>query len=381
MLLWSAVTEDPLRASWAELQQGQAPKLLASTPWPQGFTWPPQGFTVPLVQPGAASPRWGVLSPDKLRVAVPVMSPDGYWQLRALAPAEALRKAEAAWSNEPLSVRWSPDGAHVALLEPRRVSLWQWNGTQLVLLKDHRLHPKGSLRSLDWHPGGRWLAIGDSEQPVLLWKADGASGPEPVKGDSGQQGVRDLAWSPRGTWLAIAEQGQYTRVIKVAEAEAAPGGLPHSMQSRYPLERVAWSPDEHLLATSDEGGTLALWHVTTGASLLHGVQPARGPGTLLVWSADSSSLLSVDRHGDAVLWQPRTSRRWEPAAEFDGKAGPLRDALFSEDGRWLAVVENSGAVRFHPIDFETLVGCVKARQASGVRVVARSAYSTKETLR
>ena len=130
----------------------------------------------------------------------------------------------------------------------------------------------------------------------------------------------DAAISPDGRWLASGWSDHTVRLWNLETDEAGSVFVGHAAA----VSRVAWSPRDHLLASS-AGGEVRLWSTDGKPSLV--LSGSRNQDSTLSWSADGKWLAA----GGLRLWSSAGERG--PKVELTG-AGPVS---FSPDGRWLAV--------------------------------------------
>ncbi len=113
--------------------------------------------------------------PQQSRLAVAVSTDAGvvFWDGRAVQPAPGLgeylfgRTGQGGYHGSPVSLAWRPDGAVLAVgTSQEEVILWD-------------LEHRAALNTLQtfapvlaWHPEGRLLAIGTNDGYVLLWDPD-----------------------------------------------------------------------------------------------------------------------------------------------------------------------------------------------------------------
>jgi WD40 repeat protein len=185
--------------------------------------------------------------------------------------------AETVWS-----VSWRPGTGSAWLASAgadRAIIIWDAaTGARLDTLEGHT----SFVRCVSWHPAGRVLASCSADGNVRLW--DAASGGSLATLEGHTNDVRAVAWHPGGTLLASASEDGTIRLWEVAASrkgsqidpadDSDPGmssyGFPDQIVERAVLRSeigqvrsVAWSPDGTLLATSGEGGWIALWEVAT----------------------------------------------------------------------------------------------------------------------
>jgi hypothetical protein len=160
-----------------------------------------------------------------------------------------------AWpSQTPIAVRWSPDGALLAVSGARG----------LVELYDPTLSPVQTIQvghpveALAWSPAGDRLAGGDDDGLIHLWTVGGhGTDPAGAAGTvAGHRGaVRSLAFSPDGTRLASASSDHEAAIWDGHDLRPIDRLLGHTAT----VWGVSWSPDGSRLVTASADGSLKVW--------------------------------------------------------------------------------------------------------------------------
>jgi WD40 repeat protein len=218
-------------------------------------------------------------------------------------------------------------------LESARLASCSEGESALLTALQHRPHLAGFLSghadtvtNLAYMPDGRTLVSSSWDRTVRFWDMDKRRplGPH-------LKGMYGLSISPDGLLLASAA-GESVTLWKL------PGGEPTSelrFDQRYEMDRVAFSPDGKLLATSNEPTGLTpaqvfLWDVST--------RQLMGPAIsahIFAFSVDRKTLATDGEDGKSVVVRDlRTRRPLRPPLE--GPTARLRSITFSPDGRMLA---------------------------------------------
>ncbi|HTE17401.1 MAG TPA: WD40 repeat domain-containing protein, partial [Armatimonadota bacterium] len=121
-------------------------------------------FTEPVVYqgPGPAPVRW---SPNGEQIATfsPYMGRFSVWEVKTgkLRTAEVKREDNHAggW------LAWSSDGRRLAYQDYQRVIVWELATGRKTVVPD-----SGNVVSGAWRPKGKWLALGQNDGAVRLWK-------------------------------------------------------------------------------------------------------------------------------------------------------------------------------------------------------------------
>jgi WD40 repeat protein len=182
----------------------------------------------------------------------------------------------------PYRLHFSPDARQLAVvsLDPPGIRVWDLTrreGTNLP-------HPAGP-RMVSWRPDGHVLAVAGSDRRVLLWDTEN--------------------WQSAG-------------VIAHAEAQ---------------LDRVMFHPDGSLLATWGTDGATRLWDAASGRLVL------TAPGTEMIQFSRDGRRLAFKSGLDLGLWEigGGEETRLLTHPNKPAESPHWSDAVYSPDGRWLAV--------------------------------------------
>lgn len=267
-------------------------------------------------------------------------------------------------------VRFSPDGSLLATGDmgggepsrpraPRRCGTVRvWNVAERRLEHEFTSH-QGRVYTLDFHPGGRLLASGDTEGEIRLW--DAVSGRPAGRATGCTGAVYQVVFAPEGNLLAAGDSDGRVRLWHLP-SETADSGVPGTADGDRPLVQLRQQPPAHqgsvwvcrfrphgsgdgpddgsLLVTAANDGVVRLWETATN----RGRRILRGHGrkvSSLTYSADGSLLAAAGNDGVVRLWEPATGRR---IAELTGHNDRLISAVFGPEGSVLATASNDGDV-------------------------------------
>ena len=132
-----------------------------------------------------------------------------------------------------------------------------------------------------------------------------------------------------------------------------------------PINNIAFSPNNPLLASASIDSTIQLWNLNTNA--LQATLPGHTSDVLNVaFSPDGSLLASGSADGTARLWNPDTETL---QATLQGHTSDVLSVAFSPDGSLLASGSADGTVRLWNPDTETLQATLEAHMDSVSSVV------------
>jgi serine/threonine protein kinase len=209
-------------------------------------------------------------------------------------------------------------------------------------------------------PGGR-VTVRVQGGPLGAWSLVARPPPLPgvrrwtVTSRSGRGSVRTLAYHPQGRWLAAANEDGVIRLVDPNTSQLARALVGHAGTVRS----LRWSPDGERLASVGADRTLRVWEGATGRPL-RSLALDSVPG-VACWSPNGQTIAVVNEKEPAQVWQldtgrvatsvPNAATWWKMSWSADGRGilpdGSRRvlDNLWSPDGR-LCALANGLALSF-----------------------------------
>ncbi|KAJ5733465.1 hypothetical protein N7493_002251 [Penicillium malachiteum] len=220
------------------------------------------------------------------------------------------------------SLAYSPDGRLLASLSNNGIGLWDpATGALIRVLKNHPT----DFESISFSPDGHTLASGLANGYICLWSPATGILRQILKGHSTKQ-VWAVAFSSSGRLLASIS-GSKTVYLWDTEVGHALYTLRCHLIS---AGSVSFSPDNHLLATSD-GTTVYIWNPATGALLHTLAKDLRSPyrfDSRSVLLSCSGRLLAYDsKHRIVRLWNPAMS---SPIQTLEDHSDDGRSTCFND---------------------------------------------------
>jgi WD40 repeat protein len=241
------------------------------------------------------------------------------------------------FSGPAYSLAWSPDGSVVASAAFGMVMIWDPATAEVAaVLRGHQDFVWG----VAWSPDGRTLASASADGTVKLWRRSDYA--EVASLSTGW--AMCATWSPDGGRLAVGTSGGTVQIWDVP-------GLTIVRQIRAPTLVVSavWSGDGLTLAVGDLAGGITLWDPESGARIDEfettvGTRDTNG----LAWSPDDSMLASAHQDGSVWVWDAATG---QVIRTLQAHGGWARGVAFSPDSRLL--VSTGENARAHVWSAET----------------------------
>jgi len=184
-----------------------------------------------------------------------------------------------------------------------------------------------------WSADGALVAAAAVSGPIVLFHAGTGTATRTLAGHG--FGTASIAFHPRENVLASVGQDGKVRLWDAAFGEervAFDGGAKW-------VEKLAWSPDGHLLATAG-GKKVRLWEYATG-NLLREYDQHGGTVADLAWQPGTGRL-AVAAYGGVSIYDPTQA---EAVGHFNWKGAPLKLA-WAPNGKMLAHGNQDATVHF-----------------------------------
>jgi WD40 repeat protein len=235
---------------------------------------------------------------------------------------------------------FSPDGTVLVTAgDGGMVRLWDTVTGELLADLDGHLN---AVYTVDFHPGGQWLATGDIDGVVRVRPVPGKGAGAGAGAGAGRTVTRHagsvyrVRFSPDGALLATGDSGSVLRLIDPVSGELRKQLTGH----RGSVWPMAFRPDGETVVTSSNDGTARVWDTSTGACVATLAGLGRRLGTVR-FSPDGSLLATSGGDGEARLWDPRTGVYLGP---LTGVADRLLSVVFTPVGGRIAASGSAGSV-------------------------------------
>jgi serine/threonine protein kinase/WD40 repeat protein len=169
----------------------------------------------------------------------------------------------------PHSIRFDPSGRRIAVASEVSEQAIQVRRVDDGGVDAEWTRPGGAM-TLDWHPGGRWLAAGGEDGRIYLLDSHAPKAEARLLERHGQT-IVELVFNPSGELLASAAWDGTLRLWHVAT------GRELVKDTLFRPRRLRFSNDGHALGPGRTGGSACIWEVAEGREywpVLRGVGPA-----------------------------------------------------------------------------------------------------------
>lgn len=255
------------------------------------------------------------LSPDGRLAAIPMGREK---QIAVWDVATGMRVATGQVDGEARDVDWHPSGTSLAVVAGKRIEVWKVEGTSLA---KERTIPGGrtqteSPMSARWSPDGAYIAIGTNGPAVYIGKADGSTQSPSLKPMT-KGAVYMTEWNPAGDRLAVAGFGSGSEISVWSNPKTAvdtPFAPKYERLHTFTppagkgWRKLAWDPSGEMLVFGDEDTNAAIWDATSGAQLKSFV-PHPGSKTIEAhWKGDYLVTVGAFPDKNFRIWRVKTTR-------------------------------------------------------------------------
>ena len=187
-------------------------------------------------------------------------SPAGDWLVSAagrklrLWDAAGEMRCEYPDANSTITdIKWRPDGKQFAISAYNGVVLY--SPTKKEPLR--RFEWQGSTLTMEWSPGGKYIATGDQDSTVHFWLVDTG---KDLQMWGYETKVLELAWSFNSRYLATG--GGTQAVIWDCSGKGPENTRPIMLEGhQHLIKHLKFQRRGMLLASGGNDGLLALWNV------------------------------------------------------------------------------------------------------------------------
>ena len=227
------------------------------------------------------------------------------------------------------------------------VSLKKTDFTGSNLSNSMFLNGFSNVISVAFSPDVKWLAIGDTNAQIYLWKVGESS---PILHDiinSNNFWVRAIAFSPDSKIITSGGEDGNIHLWEVETGKTIatfPGHLDR-------VRALSYSADGQLLASSSDDGTIRIWDCNR-KELITVLSKHQDKVRWVIFHPDQKTLISASEDNQICLWTVNLSE--QKLINFfqlkENKNELLRAIAISPDGKCLASGTDDGIIRFWDLE-------------------------------
>jgi WD40 repeat protein len=196
------------------------------------------------------------------------------------------------------SLALSPDGKRLVSITQGALQVWDAASGKAV----YTVEAKDQIRSGQFSPDGKWLAVSAGSWAVAFW--DAATGKERGRTQRDTDYAAQFAFAPDSkTFATLTRHGNAVHLWDV------PSGRPRSepVGHTHRPHGFSFAPDGRRVATGAMDGNIHVWDPATGEPLVH--IKRRGWVRNVVFSADGRRLFSAWTGDEVWISDARTGAR------------------------------------------------------------------------
>ena len=253
------------------------------------------------------------------------------WDTTAIDQMEVARVQQKGWVRD---IAFSADGSQVATASDDGFTAWLWNiaGKKPQVIREFQRDNQEFVRSVALSVDGRWLAAGGDDRTVWVWDLkDKQAAPRRLTHDGE---INTVAFSPDSQLLASGGADSTVHLWDVTTGEER-----QKLKLDSPVTSVVFNSDGKQLAATDEDGYFKVWEVATGKEALTGPQSDYLLRDI-AFSPDGHTLaITNDRY--VTLWDAVNNIEIRKLIHDS----EVRSVAFSPDGRLIASTSDDGTTR------------------------------------
>jgi eukaryotic-like serine/threonine-protein kinase len=299
------------------------------------------------------------------------ITPDGRWLalIGAGDPSESKDRGVEIWNigngamevflphpRQIRTIQFAPDGRTLAIADGGGVVLlWNWKSGETQSIKAHNL----PVQSLAFSADGGMLATGGTDESIKLWDLRTLR-QKPARFDGQMGAVWSLAFSQDGNLLASGSRDMPINVWALQHLQSPTTTITNLNSEK--MGNFTFSLDGQFMAAGCRDNSVRVWEVTT----LNEKFRLPGVNRAVTFTQSGKWLLVADAEGAAQWWDVKSGAR-RPVPSY-GSIGEITSVDFSPDRRIAALGHKSGSIRLVAVDTGDVVGIYEGHRDAVISV-------------
>ena len=287
------------------------------------------------------------------------IDPAGRWLalIRAGDPSESIDCGVEIWSvnagameiflphpRQIRTIQFAPSGRTLAIADGGGVVLlWNWKTGETKSIKGHDL----PVQSLAFSADGEMLATGGTDESIKLWDLRTLQA-KPARFDGQMGAVWSLAFSPDGKFLASGSRDMPINLWALQHLQS-PATTITNLNSEK-IGNFTFSLDGQFMAAGCKDDSVRVWEVATMNEKFRLPNVNRA----VTFTRSGKWLLVADAADVAQWWEVKSGAR-RPVPLYGG-IGEITSVDFSPDRRIAALGHKSGRIQLVAVDTGDVVG-------------------------
>lgn len=191
---------------------------------------------------------------------------------------------------------FSPNQRFLATCSGLEITFWQVEGNHLIKVRKLTAHTN-LVTSITFSSNGDFLASGDGDGIIKIWKFKDGSLVRTLKGHDGY--ISTIAFSPNGQFLALGSDDGTVKLWQVKD-----GKLIETFMAKKLVKSIAFTPDSAFLVAAS-ALAVTIWRVRDGSIVWQWLasNPESSSPSALAISHDGSLLAVGFTNGSIRVWR------------------------------------------------------------------------------
>ena len=242
-------------------------------------------------------------------------------------------------------VAFSPDGKRILFADERRLRYWDietWKEIKLEYLWDGREidYPMGRIAAFS--PDGKRIVLASYDSTVRIWDIETNKVIRRLEGHT--YCVNSAAFSPDGKQIVTASTDDTERIWDAETGKEVSCLVGHTAS----VYSIVFSPDGERIVSASSDHTVRIWDALSGKEIRK--LNAGDVAYSVAFSSDGKQIASAPGDGNSNIVQIWDVESGEKIRSFEGRLYHMYFAVFSPDGKQIALTFDGNTVSLCSIE-------------------------------